>query len=52
MSQQQISTLNKQYKKLMEEAHKLMSRDRRASDAKIYEANLILEDIKKLEKAL
>ena len=46
----EISKLNAEYKKLMGEAHKLMSKDRRASDAKIYDANMILEKIKQLEK--
>lgn len=43
--------LEKQYKKLMAEAHKLSHRDRRAGDAKMAEAYEILAKLETLEKA-
>jgi len=41
--------LNQKYKQLLEEAHKLSTSNRRLSDVKVAEANLILEEIGKLK---
>jgi hypothetical protein len=46
----EIDKLDDQYEKLMKEAHRLSTSDRRASDAKVAEANQVLEEIEKLEK--
>ncbi len=43
--------LEKQYKQLLAEAHKLSHRDRRAGDAKMAEAYGVLAKLEKLEKA-
>lgn len=40
--------LNTQYKKLLEEAHKLSTSNRRLSDSKIAEANDVLNQIEAL----
>lgn len=40
--------LNKEYKKLMEEAHQLSSSNRKAADEKIAEAQAILSQIDSL----
>lgn len=40
--------LTAKYKKLMAEAHQLSQRDRKAGDAKLAEANAILEKIEVL----
>ena len=42
--------LQNKYKKLLEEAHKLSTTDRKASDQKQFEANEILKKIEVLEK--
>ena len=42
--------LNAQYKKLMEESHRLSTTDRKASDLKRMEAEEILKKIEALEK--
>ena len=42
--------LNIKYKKLLKEAHSLSTTDRVASDAKVVEANIILEKIEALNK--
>lgn len=41
--------LNSQYRKLLEEAHKLSTSNRKLSDLKVAEANVILEKIEKLK---
>lgn len=41
--------LNTQYRKLLEEAHKLSTSNRKLSDLKVAEANSILEKIEKLK---
>jgi len=40
--------LEDKYKKLLAEAHKLSTTNRKLSDTKIYEANQILEKLEKL----
>jgi hypothetical protein len=40
--------LQKQYKKMLEEAHKLSHSDRKASDQKMYEAEELMKRIEKL----
>ena len=37
------------YEKLMKESFELSTKNRRASDAKVAEANLVLEEIEKLD---
>lgn len=44
-----VDKLDDQYTRLMKEAHRLSTSDRRASDAKTAEANKILQEIEKLE---
>jgi len=43
--------LQQQYKKLMEEAHKLSKTNRKRSDDKVYEADQVLKQIEKLEQS-
>ncbi len=43
--------LQKKYEALLKEAHRLSTTDRKASDAKIEEANSIAEQLMKLDKA-
>lgn len=45
-----IPKLQKEYEKLMKEAHKLSHRDRAASDKKYYEADMIGRKIDELNK--
>lgn len=40
--------LEKKYRKLLEESHKLSTVNRMESDKKMYEANQVLEEIEKL----
>lgn len=49
-SKSEKEKLQAKYKKLMAEAHKLSQRDRKAGDAKMAEANEILEKIDKLKE--
>ncbi|NVK63865.1 MAG: Lacal_2735 family protein [Flavobacteriales bacterium] len=44
-----VEKLNQKYAKLMKEAHQLSSVDRRKSDAKVSEAEAVLNQIKELE---
>ncbi|MFK7899544.1 MAG: Lacal_2735 family protein [Cyclobacteriaceae bacterium] len=44
------SALQKKYEKLMAEAHKLMSKDRKKGDAKIAEAELVMDELVKLKQ--
>lgn len=44
-----MDALEIQYKKLLEEAHRLSTTNRSLSDKKIYEAELIVIQIKKLK---
>jgi hypothetical protein len=44
-----ISQLEKKYQKLMDEAFKLSRTDRRKSDAKTAEANLVMDEIVKIK---
>lgn len=44
-----INALQKKYEKLMAEAHKLMSKDRKKSDAKMAEAEAVMDEIVKLK---
>lgn len=46
-----VNTLQKKYEKLMAEAHKLMSKDRKKSDAKMAEAEAVMDEIVKLKQA-
>lgn len=41
--------LQEQYKKLMEEAHRLSTTDRKLSDEKVYEAEQIMKKIEGLK---
>jgi len=41
--------LQKKHEKLMAEAHKLMSKDRKKSDAKMAEAEAIMDELVKLK---
>ena len=43
----QVEKLDSKYKKLLEEAYKLSTVNRKMSDAKIAEANELLKDINK-----
>ncbi|MEO0526352.1 MAG: Lacal_2735 family protein [Bacteroidota bacterium] len=43
--------LQKKYKKLMEEAHRLSKTNRKLSDDKVYEADQILQQIDKLKQS-
>ncbi|MCF8371090.1 MAG: Lacal_2735 family protein [Bacteroidales bacterium] len=43
--------LDKQYRKLLKEAHNLSKINRRASDEKLAEADLIVKQMEKLESA-
>lgn len=45
----EIEKLQKQYKKLQEEAFRLSKTDRKASDAKYFEADQILKKIEALQ---
>jgi hypothetical protein len=45
----EVEKLNSQYQKLLEESHKLSTSNRRLSDLKVAEANVILEKIEKLK---
>jgi hypothetical protein len=45
-----VEKLNLEYKKLLSEAHKLSTSNRRLSDAKMGEANEILKQIELLTK--
>ncbi len=42
--------LNEQYKKLMEEAHALSTRDRTKSDEKTAEAHAVLKELEQLSE--
>lgn len=42
--------LNKKYKQLIAEAHALSTRDRKASDLKMAEANAVLDEIDNLKE--
>lgn len=44
-----VEKLQIQYKKLMEEAHKLSTTNRKMSDDKTYEANEVLKEIDKIK---
>jgi hypothetical protein len=44
-----LEKLNEQYKKLLSEANILSTSNRKASDAKVFEAESILDKIKALE---
>ena len=44
-----VEKLNNQYKKLLLEAKQLSTSNRKASDAKLFEAESILTEIKKLQ---
>ncbi len=44
-----VDKLDAQYNKLMKEAHRLSTSDRRASDDKVAQANQVLQEIEKLE---
>lgn len=44
-----VDKLDTKYNKLMKEAHRLSTIDRRASDAKVSEANQVLEKIEEIE---
>jgi len=46
----EVEKLNLQYKKLLEEAYKLSTSNRKLSDLKTAEANAILEKIEHLSK--
>lgn len=43
-----LQKLQLKYKKIMEEAHSLSQRDRKASDAKYAEAEVVAKEIEKL----
>lgn len=45
-----LDKLGEQYRKLLKEAHKISTIDRRASDAKFVEAQLILNEIDKIKR--
>lgn len=45
----EVEKLNSQYKKLLEEAHKLSTTNRKLSDGKVAEADAILKQIELLE---
>ncbi len=44
-----IEVLDKQYQRLLKESYELSTTDRKASDKKAAEANLILKEIEQLE---
>ncbi|MUP45969.1 Lacal_2735 family protein [Gramella sp. BOM4] len=46
----EIEKLEIKYKKLLEEAHRLSTSNRRLSDEKMYEANEILKEIDKIKE--
>ena len=45
-----LKALNKKYHRLMSEAHQLSTRNRKASDAKIAEANSLIIEMQKFER--
>ncbi|MCB7480545.1 Lacal_2735 family protein [Christiangramia sediminis] len=45
----EVEKLQLEYKKLMEEAHKLSTTNRKMSDNKTYEANEVLKEIDKIK---
>jgi chaperonin cofactor prefoldin len=47
-----LELLQNQYKELLNEAHQLSSINRKASDAKIAEADIVLKEIEKLKAKL
>jgi hypothetical protein len=49
-SKSPVEKLTAEYEKLMSEAHKLSTTNRRESDAKVFEANKIQEKIEQLTK--
>lgn len=46
----EIDKLDAQYNRIMKEAHRLSTTDRKASDAKAAEANALLKKIEDLER--
>ncbi len=46
-----ISQLQRKYEKLMAEAHKLMSKDRKKADEKMAEAEVVMDELVKLKSA-
>ncbi|WP_372772803.1 Lacal_2735 family protein [Mangrovibacterium sp.] len=44
-----IEVLDKKYQDLLEESYKLSTTNRKASDEKVAEANLILQEIERLQ---
>lgn len=47
----EVEKLEDKYKKLLEEAHRLSTSNRKLSDDKTFEANEILKKIEKLKKS-
>ncbi|MEM6299961.1 MAG: Lacal_2735 family protein [Bacteroidota bacterium] len=45
-----IEKLNKKYRQLLEESHKLSHSDRKAADLKTQEAEEVLKEIERLKK--
>lgn len=46
----EVEKLNKKYKELLNEAHRLSTTSRKLSDEKIAEAAIVLDQIESLEK--
>ncbi len=46
-----VEKLELQYKKLLEEAHKLSTTNRKMSDEKTFEANEVLKEIDQIKKS-
>ncbi len=46
-----VEKLEMQYKKLLEEAHKLSTTNRKMSDEKTFEANEVLKEIDQIKKS-
>lgn len=49
VDKKKIEELQKKYKALLAESHKLSTTDRKASDAKLYDAEMLWKEIEKLQ---